>query len=68
VTGVQTCALPISNKQSGQDSDSDSDASVGHNSLSLASSHSSDEDDEIDFGNNWEKQLPVNKKVGKYHQ
>lgn len=47
------------------DSDSDSDASMDRNSLELASSHSSDEDDEFDIGPGWEKQVPKTKVVGK---
>ncbi|KAL5014369.1 hypothetical protein ScPMuIL_008639 [Solemya velum] len=45
------------------DSDSDSELSVGRNSLDLASSHSSDEDDEFDVGPCWEKEIPKSKIV-----
>ncbi|XP_033746006.1 LOW QUALITY PROTEIN: cadherin EGF LAG seven-pass G-type receptor 2-like [Pecten maximus] len=49
------------NKRSGNDSDSDSDGSVGRASLSLASSHSSDDEDDVAF--TWEKEIPLNQKV-----
>ncbi|XP_012939635.1 cadherin EGF LAG seven-pass G-type receptor 1 [Aplysia californica] len=47
----------------GNDSDSDSDASMDRNSLELASSHSSDEDDEFDLNPGWENQVPKSKAV-----
>lgn len=53
-------------KIGGNDSESDSDASVGGNSLDLASSHSSDEDDEFEIGLSWEQQVPKSIKVGKF--
>ena len=48
----------------GADSDSDSDASLDQNSLELASSHSSDEDDEFDMPPGWDSQVPRSKTVG----
>jgi len=47
----------------GADSDSDSDASLDRNSLELASSHSSDEDDEFDMPPGWDSQVPRSKTV-----
>ncbi|KAL8613059.1 hypothetical protein ACOMHN_008828 [Nucella lapillus] len=50
-------------KPEGNDSDSDSDASMDRNSLDLASSHSSDEDDEFEIGPPWDQHIPKSKAV-----
>ena len=52
-------------KPDGNDSDSDSDASMDRNSLDLASSHSSDEDDDFEIGPPWDQHIPKSKAVGK---
>jgi hypothetical protein len=51
-------------KPEGNDSDSDSDASGDRNSLDLASSHSSDEDDDFEIGPPWDQHIPKSKAVG----
>ena len=51
-------------KQEGNDSDSDSDASMDRNSLDLASSHSSDEDDDFEMSPPWDQHISKSKAVG----
>ena len=54
----------ITHTKDGNESDTDSELSVDRNSLDLASSHSSDEDDEFDLGPQWETPAPKSKAVG----
>lgn len=53
--------MQIRTKRGGDDSDSESEMSEH---LDLASSHSSDDEDEIDVRLDWESNLPKNKKIG----
>ncbi|XP_041348330.1 cadherin EGF LAG seven-pass G-type receptor 2-like isoform X2 [Gigantopelta aegis] len=53
----------ITHMKDGNESDTDSELSVDRNSLDLASSHSSDDDDEFDLGPQWEQPAPKSKAV-----
>ncbi|XP_060555146.1 cadherin EGF LAG seven-pass G-type receptor 2-like isoform X2 [Ruditapes philippinarum] len=55
-------SMQIHPKRENNDSDSDSEMSE-RVSLDLASSHSSDEEDDIDVQMDWESQIPKNKKI-----
>jgi len=54
--------MQIRSKRDGNDSDSDSEMSEH---LDLASSHSSDDEDDIDVRFDWENKLPKSKKIGR---